>query len=155
MDVEITDIIKGRKGSPGELKGIFDNFQKGKLATNTRCGVYGVMENCPEGVINKPYEVVRSDKVHEGEASILCELDENGVCEYKINIAKIRGDDTEGKNFVIEVVDDRLLEKTGGIVQGMSGSPVIQDGAVTHVLVSTPSKGYGIFIENMLSACKS
>ena len=76
--------------------------------------------------------------------------------EYEIEITKIKGNDREGKNFLISVTDESLLEKTGGIVQGMSGSPIIQNGkivgAVTHVLVNSPTKGYGIFIENMLSA---
>lgn len=154
VDVEITDIIKGRRGTPGELKGDFDSIRKGKLMNNTESGVYGIMDKCPDGVENEPCEIGLADEIYEGKAYILCELDENGVEEYEINITKIRSDNTEGKNFVIEVTDSKLIEKTGGIVQGMSGSPVIQNGklvgAVTHVLVNSPSKGYGIFIQNML-----
>ena len=158
VDVEITDIIKGRKGTPGELKGSFDSIKRGKLSGNTNCGVYGIMDKSPENVIAKPCEIALEDEICEGEAFILCELDDDGIKEYKIEISKIKKDNTHGKNFVIEVVDEYLLSKTGGIVQGMSGSPVIQNGklvgAVTHVLVNNPSKGYGIFIQNMLSYSK-
>ena len=90
-----------------------------------------------------------------GKAYIRWTLDHEGVKEYEIEILKINSKVDEGKNFLIKVVDKELIEKTGGIVQGMSGSPIIQDGkligAVTHVLVNDPTKGYGIFIEKMLN----
>lgn len=153
VDVTITDIIKGRSGSPGELKGIFDTRRRGSVTENTDCGVYGIMD---EGDFSNA-ELVKigfKDEVATGSAVILCELDDTGVKEYGIEIVKIKNEDSDGKNFIIEVTDEILLEKTGGIVQGMSGSPIIQNGkiigAVTHVLVGNPRRGYGIFIENML-----
>lgn len=153
VDVDVTDIIRGRRGMPGELKGDFDSIKKGVLTDNTDVGVYGVMDEMPvpDG---KMYEIGLEDEMSEGTASILCELDDEGIVEYSVEISEIMNDDGMGKNFVITVTDERLVEKTGGIVQGMSGSPVIQNGklvgAVTHVLVNNPKKGYGIFIGNML-----
>lgn len=155
VDVEITDIIKGRKGVPGELKGNFDTQKKGAIVNNTSHGVYGIMDREPESLVSESLEIGLRDEIKTGAATILCELDENGICEYEIEITKIKNSDQEGKNFLITVTDEELLSKTGGIVQGMSGSPIIQNGklvgAVTHVLVSDSKKGYGIFIENMLS----
>ena len=154
VDVQITDIIKGRSGNPGELKGNFDTERIGDITDNTKHGVYGsISENGFEN--SEAVPIGLRDEVKIGKAEILCELDENGVKAYEIEIVKIKNRDKEGKNFVINVTDERLIEKTGGIVQGMSGSPIIQNGkiigAVTHVLVNSPTKGYGIFIENMLS----
>lgn len=155
VDVEITDIIKGRKGTPGELKGDFDTQKRGSIINNTSHGVYGVMDAAPSDVFRDSMEIALKDELKTGKAKILCELDENGIKEYEIEITKIKNDDENGKNFLISVTDEELLSKTGGIVQGMSGSPIIQNGklvgAVTHVLVNDPSKGYGIFIENMLA----
>ncbi len=154
VDVEITDIIKGRRGTPGELKGEFNTLKKGTIVDNTSHGVYGIMAEEPFDVTGKGMEIGLRDEVVAGKATILSELDENGVREYEIEITKIKNKDDEGKNFLISVTDEELLSKTGGIVQGMSGSPILQNGkiigAVTHVLVSDPCKGYGIFIENML-----
>ena len=155
VDVDVTDIIKGRRGSPGELKGDFDALKIGEIKENTSHGVYGVMDNAPENAFGKEMEIALCDEIVTGRATILCELGKDGVEEYEIEITKIKKDDEEGKNFLITVTDEKLIEKTGGIVQGMSGSPVLQNGkiigAVTHVLVSDPKKGYGIFIENMLT----
>lgn len=153
VDVEITDIIKGRRGTPGELKGSFNRKKQGEIVRNTSHGVYGNVDG--DFLSNKKaIPIGFKDEVKEGKAKILCELDENGVKEYEIEIVKISSADEKDKNFVIEVTDKALVEKTGGIVQGMSGSPIIQNdkiiGAVTHVLVNNPGKGYGIFIENML-----
>lgn len=155
VDVEVTDIIKGRKGIPGELKGSFDITRKGALSLNTSRGIYGVLDKKPEEVSGQPLSIALKDEICEGQATILCELDENGVKEYTAQISKIDKKSADGKNFVVTITDEKLLSKTGGIVQGMSGSPIIQNGkiigAVTHVLVNDPTKGYGIFIENMLS----
>jgi len=153
VDVDVTDIIRGRRGMPGELKGDFDSIKRGVLTDNTDVGVYGVMDEMPvpEGEM---CEIGLEDEISEGKASILCELDDEGIEEYAVEISEIMNDDGMGKNFVITVTDERLIEKTGGIVQGMRGSPIIQNGkligAVTHVLVNNPKKGYGIFIGNML-----
>lgn len=153
VDVEITDIIKGRSGSPGELKGTFDTKRRGIITGNTEHGVYGILDDKSSSDL-KPLEIGARREVTAGKATIMCQLDGKGVEEYEIEIIKIKNEDKEGKNFLIKVTDERLLEKTGGIVQGMSGSPIIQNGkiigAVTHVLVGNPEKGYGIFIENML-----
>ena len=155
VDVEITDVIKGKKGIPGEIKGSFDNKKQGVLTENTDCGIYGVMDDV-QGMENQQlYDVALKDEVKKGEAIILSQIDMEGVKQYSVEIEKIVDTEDEYKNFVIHVTDERLLEKTGGIVQGMSGSPIVQNGklvgAVTHVFVNDPTRGYGIFIENMLA----
>ena len=154
VDITLDDIIKGRNGHPGELKGTFGTEKTGTLLGNTPCGVYGVLAKKPQLIYGKLPCALKSE-VQKGKASILSNVDGNGVKEYAVEIVKIYSGNEETKNFVIEVTDRELLEKTGGIVRGMSGSPIIQNGklvgAVTHVLVNEPSKGYGIFIENMLA----
>ena len=154
VDVEVNDIIKGKKGSPGELKGIFDSTKRGVLTQNTKKGVFGVMDEVPVES-GQEMQIGLNDEVQKGKAFIMCQLDKDGVCNYEVEIETIDKDDKEGKNFSIRVTDEKLIEKTGGIVQGMSGSPIIQNGkligAVTHVFVNDPTKGYGIFIENMLA----
>jgi len=153
VDVEITDIIRGRSGSPGELKGTFDTQRRGIITGNTEHGVYGILDDIDDSD-SQPLKIGLKQDVCIGKASIMCELSDDGVDEYEIEIIKIKNEDKDGKNFIIKVTDERLLEKTGGIVQGMSGSPILQNGkiigAVTHVLVGNPERGYGIFIENML-----
>ena len=153
VDVTVNDIIKGKKGSPGELKGIFDNTKRGVLTGNTDKGVFGVMDEAPVNIENE-MQICLMDELQKGKAYIMCQLDKNEPCMYEVEIQNIDKDDIEGKNFSIKVTDPSLIEKTGGIVQGMSGSPVIQNGkligAVTHVLINDPTRGYGIFIENML-----
>ena len=104
-------------------------------------------------------EVMPREEVKEGKASILCALADNKQEEYDIEIEKVyTSTNRSNKNMIIKVTDERLLEKTGGIVQGMSGSPIIQDGkfvgAVTHVMVNNPEKGYGIFADTMLKQMK-
>ena len=101
--------------------------------------------------------VGKRSEIHDGDAVIYCTLG-NTTEEYSVSISNIGSKDSSSKNFTVTVTDEKLLELTGGIVQGMSGSPIIQDGklvgAVTHVLISDPTRGYGIFIENMLDAIK-
>lgn len=157
VDVQISGITKGKSGTPGELKGIFTSEKSGVLTKNTVCGVYGCLNEIPYALIPEDIiKIAESDEVHTGDAVIWCTLDGNIPHKYKIKIDEIHR--SENRSFSITVTDHELLEKTGGIVQGMSGSPIIQDGkligAVTHVLVSEPEKGYGIFIENMLSAAE-
>ncbi len=150
-DVAISGIVKGSVGHPGELKGYFQGQKTGSLLGNTRQGVFGIFANAPEGrpllPIGHPQDVVA------GDASLFCTLGDGSIHEYHIQISKIREGET--KNFVVEVTDPALIEQTGGIVQGMSGSPIVQNGkvigAVTHVLINDPQKGYGIFIDNMLA----
>lgn len=150
-DVTINGITKGQSGTPGELSGYFVSEKRGTLIGNTESGVYGAFTIPPEGDGTKVE--ADSSEIREGDATILCTLDDNCVKEYSVTISDISKNE-KSKNFVVTVTDKALLAKTGGIVQGMSGSPVLQDGklvgAVTHVLVSDPSRGYGIFIENML-----
>ena len=153
----INDIKKGQKGIPGELQGSFraDAETLGIISANTDFGLFGVMEKEIKGVYGQT-PIGAADSVKTGKATILTTIDEN-IKEYDIQIVKINSRDTRSqKGMVIQITDRELLSKTGGIVQGMSGSPILQDGkiigAVTHVLINDPTRGYGIFIENMLGA---
>ncbi len=152
--VSISGIVKGAVGAPGEIKGYFKSGKTGSMIKNTDCGVYGVFTPCPQNI--EPMPIGLKSELREGEAYILCTLDnESGIGKYSINISNINRNAEAGKCFTVKVTDNALLEKTGGIVQGMSGSPIIQNGklvgAVTHVLINDPTQGYGIFIENMLN----
>ena len=154
----ITDVKKGKRGEPGELQGIFDQSRAdiGVIYTNTERGIFGELdETYIEDITNAPLPVASKSQVKTGKAEILANIDDNKVERFEVEIVKIMKYAQNDKNMVIHVKDKRLIEKTGGIVQGMSGSPIIQDGkiigAVTHVFVNDPTRGYGIFIENMLS----
>ena len=153
LGASIGGVNKGKSGRPGELKGYFKPEKFGSIEQNTDCGVFGVYAEMPENV-SKPIPVGSRDELREGKAEILCTLGDDGIGKYEIKISKIDRDSTDNKSFMITVTDPELKARTGGIVQGMSGSPVIQDGklvgAVTHVMVSDPETGYGVFIENML-----
>jgi stage IV sporulation protein B len=151
-DAVVTGVIKGQKGTPGELRGYLKSNKKGTLLKNTECGVFGVFTEYKGEAI----PIALSDKVHKGKATLRTMLDDGSPMDYEVEITEIKRGTT--KSFTVRVTDERLLEKTGGIVQGMSGSPIIQDGkligAVTHVMVNDPTAGYGIFIENMLNAAQ-
>ncbi len=153
VDVDITGVKKGTAGVPGELKGSFDNVQRGLIESNTDTGVYGRLDELPEG-LSEPMPVGLKEELKTGKAFIYTTLSGSTPEKFEIEIEKIYKDSGETKNFLIKVTDSRLLDETGGIVQGMSGSPIIQNGklvgAVTHVLINDPTRGYGIFIENML-----
>lgn len=155
MDVNVNGVVRGEVGAPGELKGSFLSFKRGALLRNTPCGVFGVFSSLPDCSAEALPIALRSE-IKCGPAQIRCTLDESGPRYYGIEITSINKNTSGSKSFVIHVTDPALLEKTGGIVQGMSGSPIIQDGrlvgAVTHVLINDPSRGYGIFIETMLDA---
>ena len=159
---KIVSIVKGEKGKPGELQGSIDNGKIiGEVYKNTNFGIYGKLNNVEqiENDSDKVMEVMPRDEVKEGKATILCTLDDNKQEEYEIEIEKIyTSTNRTNKNMIIRVTDSRLLEKTGGIIQGMSGSPIIQNGkfvgAVTHVMVNNPEKGYGIFADTMLKQMK-
>ena len=155
VDVTISGINKGVCGTPGEIHGFFCAGKKGTLLGNTDCGVYGILTEKPATVCEEPISIALKDELEEGEAHILCTLDTGGIGQYAVEISDINKNATAGKCFTVKVTDPRLLEKTGGIVQGMSGSPIIQNGklvgAVTHVMINDPTTGYGIFIENMLN----
>lgn len=153
VDVSISGINKGVSGTPGELRGFFNAGKTGTLLGNNECGVYGIFSECPT-TASEPIPLALRNEVVEGEAYIYCTLDEGGIGQYTVEIQNINRNATGGKCFIVKVTDKALLEKTGGIVQGMSGSPIIQNGklvgAVTHVMISDPTTGYGIFAENML-----
>ena len=149
----IRRVEKGTNGSPGELIGDFSGDKIGDIALNCNVGIYGRSSNIPD---KEPVKVASRLEVKEGKAQILCDIDGTGVKSYDIEITKVsKSPKVSNKSFVIKVTDDILLQKTGGIVQGMSGSPILQNGrivgAVTHVFVNDPTRGYGIFIENMLA----
>ena len=158
---EVLGIQKGESGSPGELSGLI-RYEPGRVLgnidINSKNGIYGHIFAGKEGMFLKKMPVAYKQELKTGPASLLCCV--NGkVQEYQAEITRIdmNHEDTN-KSFVLHVTDPELLEATGGIVQGMSGSPIIQDGklvgAVTHVLVNDPTRGYGIFIENMLEAAE-
>ncbi len=156
VDVTISGVVRGLSGSPGEVKGYFSSGKTGSLLNNTHCGVYGVLATLPSSLSSEtPLSVGTRNELKEGKATIFCTLDSNIREEYEIEISAIQRDSQSNKCFTVKVTDSRLLEKTGGIIQGMSGSPIVQNGklvgAVTHVLINDPTTGYGIFIENMLN----
>jgi len=151
----IVSVKKGRSGEPGQLMGaVASRDPLGQLTANTGRGVFGNTEIPWEG---NSLPVASTAEITTGAATILSTVDDTGVHEYSVEILKIYPRSKEnGRNLLLKVTDPKLLETTGGIVQGMSGSPILQDGrivgAVTHVLVNDPTTGYGIFIENMLEA---
>jgi len=157
LESSVLGVKSGRSGEPGELKGIFsDGTRLGMIELNCETGIYGKLDEAVlDKIGGKLYPVgVRAD-IKEGKATILSNIDGKKTEEYTIEIQKISNQNLNGtKGMVIKVTDERLLNVTGGIVQGMSGSPIIQNGkivgAVTHVLVNDPTRGYGIFIEAML-----
>lgn len=149
----VTGVTAGRSGSPGELKGMFVRQQPlGSLEINSATGVYGILYDKP--IIANPVPLAYKHEVRKGPATILTTVDGERPKEYSIIIDEINySDSNPTKNMVIRITDPSLLQVTGGIVQGMSGSPIIQNGylvgAVTHVFVNDPTSGYGIFAENM------
>ncbi len=153
MDVTISGIKKGLSGDPGAIKGYFAPGKTGTLLGNTLCGVYGVYATKPATATQKVAVADRS-QVKDGAVTILCTLDDGNMGRYSATISGIDRQASGSKCFTVTITDPALLEKTGGIVQGMSGSPILQDGklvgAVTHVLVNDPTTGYGIFVDNMM-----
>ncbi|MBE6048446.1 MAG: SpoIVB peptidase [Clostridium sp.] len=154
----IISVRKGEKGSPGELRGIFQDEENpiGKIDKNTQCGIFGEgNKNTCDYLEHEPMHVATRDEIVLGKATIFTTIDEYGPNEYEIEIVKLFQQDQPGpKSMIIKITDEDLLAKTGGIVQGMSGSPIIQNnkiiGAVTHVLINKPDVGYGIYIDWML-----
>ena len=155
VDVTISGVVRGEVGEPGEVKEYFSSGKTGSLISNTDCGVYGVFAEKPKVTACEPLQVGLREELCEGKAYIYCTLDTNKIEKYEVMISSIDKSATGNKCFTVKVTDKALLEKTGGIIQGMSGSPIIQNGklvgAVTHVLINDPTTGYGIFIENMLA----
>ena len=148
-------VQKGAEGKPGELCGVLTSDTYGTLYANTELGVFGELSPGENGA-NPEYPIATRDEVKEGEATIISTVKNGKKAEYSVKIFDVNESSTGTKSFKIKVTDPALIALTGGIVRGMSGSPIIQDGrlvgAVTHVLVANPTEGYGIFIENMLNA---
>ncbi len=158
MEASVTDVKKGVRGAPGELHGAFQAApDAGTLWANTDGGVFGTLSDTTLVQGLTPVEVAKPSEIQIGPATILSSVAGEDVEEYTVEITKVYlADDGDTRDLMLTVTDPRLLETTGGIVQGMSGSPILQNGkiigAVTHVLVNDPTTGYGIFLENMLSA---
>lgn len=157
IESNIISVRRGEQGTPGELKGIFMESRPplGNIFSNAECGIYGKMFNGYKAKKERLYPIGLRGQVKAGPATILSNIEGNNIEEFDIVIEKVARQSFSGpKGMVIRVTDKRLLNTTGGIVQGMSGSPIIQNGklvgAVTHVLVNDPTRGYGIFIEWML-----
>jgi len=156
---EIDSVTRSIKGSPGQLNGHFlSNKSVGRIYKNDETGVYGTIENVSYS--GQTVQIALKQEIKTGKATILTTLSGNTPEEFEIEIEKISlSADRATKNMVIKVTDSRLLKKAGGIVQGMSGSPILQNGklvgAVTHVFVNDCTRGYGIFAENMLETAQS
>jgi stage IV sporulation protein B len=157
MKSKIASIQKAKKTVPGELVGIFYNNSDayGVIEKNTSFGIYGKLNRKYSTNRNKAISVGLNSQIKEGPAKILTTIEGNKVEEFDIEIQKVvRQSNSESKSMIIKITDKELIEKTGGIVQGMSGSPIIQDGkligSITHVLINDPTRGFGISIEWML-----
>ena len=154
----VSSVQRGKAGTPGMLQGVFDTqVTLGQLAVNSGCGVFGTLSQAPPWT-GQEVEVADREEVRAGAATILANIAGEGVQEYEIQIAKVYPDSQgDCRDFLIQVTDLELLQATGGIVQGMSGSPILQDGklvgAVTHVMVDDPTCGYGIYAGRMLEQC--
>lgn len=156
-EVIISSIQKSTEGEPGKINGYFSNDENlGILIENTETGIYGKLDEVPEG---EEFEIASDDEISTGFAEIICTVENGETKKYEINIEKVYDNDDNTKNMIIKITDEELLEITGGIVQGMSGSPIIQNGkiigALTHVFVNDTTSGYGIFISNMLETVNS
>ena len=152
---QVVEVKRGQAGTPGQLRGAFSDREKiGELTANTARGLFG---KCETPFSGEPMPAAKAEEVHTGRAEILSNVSGTSVRRYDVEILKLYPEDrSQGRNILLRVTDGDLIAETGGIVQGMSGSPILQDGrlvgAVTHVLVNDPKTGYGIFIENMLDA---
>lgn len=152
---QVQSVTKGKSGRPGQLKGNCDDVDAcGELLRNTPQGVFG---KSSRGWLGEPIPIAAPEQVHPGQATIRSTVNGSATGDYSAEILKVYpASRADGRNLLLKITDPTLLETTGGIVQGMSGSPIIQDGklvgAVTHVLVNDPTVGYGIYIQNMLDA---
>lgn len=158
FDSTVTGVVPSSDGNPGEKRAKYDASKTtGDVAENTTQGIFGTYTN--EMPNKDTYKVAKPSDIKTGKAKILTVLDGKEIKEYEINITKINKKEQKNKNFIFEITDKDLLDKTNGIIQGMSGSPIVQGdyiiGAVTHVVVDNPHKGYGIFITNMLEEAEN
>ena len=158
FDSNVTGVVPSTDGNPGEKKAEYNADKvKGITNENTTQGIFG---DYTEEIPNKKlYKVANNQDIKEGNAKILTVLKDKEIKEYDIEIIEVNKNNDKNKNFVFEITDKELLNQTNGIIQGMSGSPIIKDdyiiGAVTHVVVNDPHKGYGIFITNMLEEAEN
>lgn len=156
LPATVSGVSKGTAGTPGQLQGVFDtSVTLGELSANTSGGIFGTMTDA-SWVSGVPVEVAVRNEVKAGRATILANISGNAAEEYEIQIVKVYPEsESDCRDFLIKVTDQRLLNATGGIVQGMSGSPILQNGklvgAVTHVMVDDPTSGYGIYAGRMLN----
>lgn len=156
MPSSVSGIIKGGVGNPGQLHGTFDlQHDLGKLTANSDYGIFGTAYG--DAFDGKALPVASRSQVKTGAATILSNIDGTKVQEYDVEILRVYPESmSENQNLMIQVTDQELLNATGGVIQGMSGSPILQNGklvgAVTHVLVNDPTRGYGILIDNMAEA---
>ena len=155
----VAGVVKGEDGRPGELRGAFsEDRELGTLFANTEQGVFGYLTD-PGSLTGRALPVAEPDQVHPGPATILANVSGTEVAEYEAEILKVFDCAADSRDLMLKVTDRRLLEKTGGIVQGMSGSPILQDGrlagAVTHVLIDHADRGYGILAAHMLEAAEN
>ena len=157
VDANIISIVKGRKDEPGKIQGsIKQNSTIGNIYKNTKFGIYGIVKNANNLSIDysKKMKVASRQEIKTGEATFLCGID-GEIKEYKLQIEKIfLNNSYDNKSMLVKVTDEELIQKTGGIVQGMSGSPIIQNGkfigAITHVFVDNPEIGYAVFGDMMI-----
>ena len=154
MDASVKAVKRGEAGEPGELRGSFNLTEDmGTLCANTDQGVFGVLEQC-DFTLGEAVPVASPGQAHTGPATILSNISGDEVESFTVELVRVV-EGTGSQNLLIQVTDGDLIARTGGIVQGMSGSPILQDGyligAVTHVMIDDPTKGYGILIENMLA----
>ena len=157
VTTNIVSVQKGEKGKPGEIRGSIEgSLVLGSVSKNTSFGIFGRITNKNSLKISEEaIDVMPREEIKKGKAQIICEIESGKKEYYDIEIERIyTSNNKDNKSMLIKVIDERLLEKTGGIIQGMSGSPIIQNnkfvGAVTHVLVNDPTTGYGVFADIML-----
>ncbi len=148
--VQLTGFVKGEQGAAGELCGYLENGRTGTVLANDEIGVYGSFDDVPRGEL---FEIAAPAEIQKGYAQMYTTVENGETLAYDIEITEISANE-KCRNLTVRVTDEALLEKTGGIIQGMSGSPVVQNGkivgAVTHVFVNDPLGGYGIFASTML-----
>ena len=156
VEAQVKGCYKGKNGTPGELCGVFSGGSIGELLYNGNTGIYGMLKDYDKNAPVLP--VALSSEIQIGKAQILATVDSSNPKYYDIEIVKIFKSNSSVRNMVIKIEDEKLLSVTGGIVQGMSGTPIIQNGmlvgAVTHVFINDPTKGYAIFAENMLETAQ-
>jgi len=159
VSTNIISITKGKKGIPGQIKGTIETGEEiGNVKKNTPFGLYGKLTNNVNKLnlnSEEALEVALREEIQEGDAEIICELENGKKEKYHIKIEKIYASNShDNKSMLIKITDERLINKTGGIIQGMSGSPIIQNGkfigAVTHVLVQNPQEGYAVFADMLI-----